>query len=300
MTFPVAKSPRPRPLAWILTDQRSSQRGFPLPWMLSAMVTDPLPSPGVNLLPGDSMGTGWGHHLALCPAPHLAVPLPPSCLGQGLLAAQDPAPEALQPLLPLIPARLSRCAQGQECDIPIPSFSAAGEALALGQQTHLERATWARGTAGMDSPTSLGDRAVPRGGAGSCPCPARGVSSSSSSSSLCIAAASCLRRATATAPQRAEEGAAGAAWRARRDSRASAQSRAGGQEGPLLQEQPKGTWSRSWEKLQRLLMPNARRLLPGSSVEREGEAGAEPPRPRVPELAALGAPGITGSSPDER
>lgn len=44
MTFPVAKSPRTSPLAWIPTDQCSSQCGFPLPWMLSAMVTHLLPT----------------------------------------------------------------------------------------------------------------------------------------------------------------------------------------------------------------------------------------------------------------
>lgn len=179
-------------------------------------------TPGVNLLPGDRMGTGWGHHLALCSAPLLAVHLPPSCLGQGLFAAEKPAPEALQPLLPLFPTGLSRCAQRQECDIPIPCFLAAGKMLGLGQQTQPERATWAQGTAGLDCPTSLGpglcQPGLCCGGAGSCPCSARGVSSTS----LCIAAASCLRRATATArPHRGQRppcstGAAGAAWRVRR------------------------------------------------------------------------------------
>lgn len=46
------------------------------------------------------------------------------------------------------------------------------------------------------------------------------------------------------------------------------------QAGSLLQEQPKGTWSRSWDKLHRHLMPNALWLLPGSSVEARGQSRA--------------------------
>lgn len=59
--------------------------------------------------------------------------------------------------------------------------------------------------------------------------------------------------------------------------------------GPLLQEQPKGTWSRSWDKLHRHLMPNALRLLPGSSVEVRGRSGA--PRPRVPKRQRVAGAG---------
>lgn len=46
------------------------------------------------------------------------------------------------------------------------------------------------------------------------------------------------------------------------------------QEQPLLQEQPKGTWSRSWDRLHCHLMPNALWLLPGSSVEARGQSRA--------------------------
>lgn len=84
------------------------------------------------------------------------------------------------------------------------------------------------------------------------------------------------------------------------------------QEQPLLQEQPKGTWSRSWDRLHCHLMPNALWLLPGSSVEARGQSRA--PQAEGTQAAAHGlglaalhtvaqplalqAPGITASRPD--
>lgn len=84
------------------------------------------------------------------------------------------------------------------------------------------------------------------------------------------------------------------------------------QGGPLLQEQPKGTWSRSWDKLHHHLMLNALWLLLGSSVEARGQSRAPPGRGYPSSSAWLGlaalhntarppalqAPGIASSCPD--
>lgn len=110
-------------------------------------------------------GDRRGHHLALCSAPLLTVHLPPSCLGQGLFTAEEPAPEALQPFLPLVLTGLSRCAQRQECDIPIPCFLAAGEKHNWreqpgdrGQQGWTVPPCWGQGSASQGS--AVGVRAA--------------------------------------------------------------------------------------------------------------------------------------------
>lgn len=160
-------------------------------------------TPGVNLLLGDSMGTPSRSVLCssqcMCHHPALARgSLQQRNLHQGLCSHSCPWSPPGSATVPR-----SRSVTSPSLLLGCRRHAVSGTTHL---QTHLQRATWGQGTAGLDCPTLLGtglcQPGLCHGGAGSCPCPARGVSSTS----LCIAAASCLRRATATAwpPQRAE------------------------------------------------------------------------------------------------